>query len=127
MMNSNEIAKAALNKARVREFYERIYNGRDLTALATFVSEDYTEHNPEMRSGRSGLEEFLKHIFHVLPEIEFSVECLVAENDLVVAHTLMRKTPGDNGSVIAEFFRLDDGIIVERWDVMMSVPAAPIG
>ncbi|EPQ5780206.1 nuclear transport factor 2 family protein [Citrobacter koseri] len=122
MTNSNEIAKADRNKTRIHEFYEKIYNGHDLTALVTFISENYTDHNPYIKGGRSALEAFLKHIFHVLPKIEFSIERLVAENDFVVAHTMMRKTPSDSGSMIAEFFRLEDGIIVERWDVTMRVP-----
>ncbi len=33
---------------------------------------------------------------------------------------------GDPGLVVVDFFRVEDGLIVEHWDVLKEVPANPV-
>ena len=46
----------------------------------------------------------------------------IAEGDLVVTHSLLKTSPEDRSTAAADVFRLEDGKVVEHWDVLQSVP-----
>jgi predicted SnoaL-like aldol condensation-catalyzing enzyme len=50
------------------------------------------------------------------------IKSAVAEGYLVVTHSLLKTSPEDRGTAAADFFRLEDGKIVEHWDVLQPVP-----
>jgi len=50
------------------------------------------------------------------------VKRIVAEGDYVVAHVHGVREPGERGLAIMDIFRLDDGKLVEHWDVIQAVP-----
>jgi hypothetical protein len=47
---------------------------------------------------------------------------LIAEGDLVVVHTHCMRHTGDRGMAVMDIFRLEDGKLVEHWDVIQEVP-----
>jgi predicted SnoaL-like aldol condensation-catalyzing enzyme len=50
---------------------------------------------------------------------------VIAEGDMVVTHSHLDLEPGnpDNpGRALADFFLLEDGKVVEHWDVIQEVP-----
>jgi predicted SnoaL-like aldol condensation-catalyzing enzyme len=47
---------------------------------------------------------------------------LIAEGDLVVVHSHNVPVPGTRGRAVIDIFRLEDGKIVEHWDVVQEVP-----
>jgi predicted SnoaL-like aldol condensation-catalyzing enzyme len=56
------------------------------------------------------------------PELRGEVKRIVAEGDLVIAHVHARRTPTDPGLAIVDIFRLEDGKLVEHWEVRQPVP-----
>ena len=46
----------------------------------------------------------------------------VAEDDMVVTHSLLVRKSGDPGLAMVDIFRLENGKIVEHWDVIQEVP-----
>jgi len=44
------------------------------------------------------------------------------DGDLVFLHVHQTNGPEDRGQAIVEIFRVDDGKIVEHWDVIQPVP-----
>ena len=46
----------------------------------------------------------------------------VAEGDLVVTHSLLKTSPEDHGTAAVDIFRLEEGKVVEHWDVLQAVP-----
>jgi predicted SnoaL-like aldol condensation-catalyzing enzyme len=46
----------------------------------------------------------------------------IAEDDLVAVHTHMVPAPGARGTAVMDVFRLENGKIVEHWDVLQEVP-----
>ena len=50
---------------------------------------------------------------------------MIAEGDLVATHAhldLEPENPENPGRALADFFRLEDGKVVEHWDVIQDVP-----
>ena len=110
------------NKQRVADYYASVWNAKDLAALERFVDRDYVQHNPKVGNGRAALADFLAGLFQAVPQGRFEIARLIAESDLVVAHTLFRAHPGDRGTVVIDIYRLEGGMLVEHWDVKEAVP-----
>ena len=49
------------------------------------------------------------------PEASVDIRRVFADGDIVVTHSLLKFTPDDRGTVAADFFRLEDGKVVEHW------------
>jgi len=113
---------AARNKALVADFYAKVWNGHDIAALPDFVAEGYIQHNPNVGNGRAPLQAFLGTMFESLPEARFTLVRLIAEGDLVVAHTLFQANPADRGMAVVDIYRVEDGRLAEHWDVKEAVP-----
>jgi predicted SnoaL-like aldol condensation-catalyzing enzyme len=41
---------------------------------------------------------------------------------MVVTHSLHKTSPEDRGTAAADIFRLEEGKVVEHWDVLQPVP-----
>jgi predicted SnoaL-like aldol condensation-catalyzing enzyme len=50
------------------------------------------------------------------------IKTIFAEGDFVMAHVHGVRVPGQRGMAIVDIFRLEDGKIVEHWDVMQPIP-----
>lgn len=110
------------NKEIVANFYARVWNAKNADALSDFVAEDYIQHNPALANGRQPLADFLSGFFQNLPDSSFTVARLVAENDLVVAHSLFKLNNEDRGTAVVDIYRVADGMLVEHWDLKEAVP-----
>lgn len=117
---------AERNKALVAALYAKVWNGHDIAALKDFVAEDYIQHNPHVGNGRAALEAFLGPMFESLPEARFTLMRLIAEGDLVVAHTLFQANASDRGTAVVDIYRVEDGRLAEHWDVKEAVPEASV-
>ena len=47
---------------------------------------------------------------------------MFAEGDYVILHVHAVREPGTRGRAIVDIFRLEDGKIVEHWDVAQDIP-----
>lgn len=72
-----------------------------------------------------GAEAFVGGIGYMLggmPKLKVDPKRFVAEGDMVAAHVHFITAPGSRGHAAMDFFRLENGKIVEHWDVMQDVP-----
>ncbi|GAA2545609.1 nuclear transport factor 2 family protein [Winogradskya consettensis] len=110
------------NKEIVLAFYEAGLNNKDFTAASELLGTTYTQHNPRIADGVDGFRDFVAGLAEDFPDLRADVKHLFADGDYVVAHVHGIRVPGQRGTAIVEFFRLDNGKIVEHWDVMQPVP-----
>jgi len=105
------------NKARVREYYERVLNGRDLDAVDQFFAD------ARMVEGvRRGCFSY----FNAFPDLHISLDELIAEGDKVFVRTTMTGTHDGEYKGIdptgrhvstdcAEVYRIADGKFIGYW------------
>ena len=78
----------------------------------------YIQHNPRAPDGPEAFVGFVR----AFPEAHVDIRRVFAEGDIVVTHSLLKFTPDDRGTVAVDFFRLEDGKVVEHWDVLQPFP-----
>jgi len=111
------------NKETVRAFYELAFNDKKPDeAVARYVGSKYVQHNPMAGDGPGPFIEFVTAYTGQFPQLNVDIKRLIAEGDLVVTHSLLTTSPDDRGTAAADIFRLEDGKVVEHWDVLQPVP-----
>ncbi|GIH20652.1 nuclear transport factor 2 family protein [Rugosimonospora africana] len=110
------------NKQTVLAFYQAGINEKDFDAASMFIGDRYVQHNPRIADGIEGFRAFLDQLRTTFPELRAEVKNIVAEGDLVMAHVHGVRVPGQRGTAIVDVFRLEEGRIVEHWDVMQPIP-----
>ncbi len=124
----NHLSSAAAeerNRAVVLRYMQEFINQRNLGALDEIMVADWIAHNPTERNGRDALKELATGWFQQFPELHADVKRVFADGDFVVtqSHYTVRSqdrgndwAPGSGATV--DIFRLEDGKIVEHWDVV---------
>jgi predicted SnoaL-like aldol condensation-catalyzing enzyme len=56
------------------------------------------------------------------PNFKVEVKRVIAEGDFVVLHVHMMVDADDRGRAGVEIFRLENGKIVEHWDILQAIP-----
>jgi predicted SnoaL-like aldol condensation-catalyzing enzyme len=111
------------NTETVRSYYELAFNdGRPEEAAAMYLGDRYIQHNPQAADGPDAFIGFVNWYRSEFPELHVEIKRTVAEGDLVVTHGVIKTSPEDRGTAAADIFRLEDGKIVEHWDVLQPVP-----
>lgn len=91
-------------------------------AVAKYLGPSYRQHNPTAGDGPEPFISFVKGFTEAFPSLHFDFKRLIAEEDLVVVHSHLVRKPGDRGMAVMDIFRLENGKIVEHWDVLQEVP-----
>ena len=111
------------NKKIVVSYYTLAFNDKKPEeAVAKYVGARYIQHNPQAPDGPDAFVQFVNGFAGQFPELHVEVKRVIAEGDLVVTHSLLTTSPDDGGTAAADIFCLEDGRIVEHWDVLQPVP-----
>lgn len=103
------------NKAIVREAFDTLFNKRDYAAAERFWSPDYIQHSARTAPGREGLFDLVKS----LPaELKHECELIMAEGDMAMVRGRFSGQGQPAPRIAADFVRIEDGILVEHWDVI---------
>jgi len=113
------------NKKVVVDFYEKALNQKDFDAAAKYVGPRYIQHNPSAPDGIEGLKGLVTFLKQKFPNSHSEIKRVIAEGDLVVLHVHSVREPGQRGRAIVDIFRLENGKIVEHWDVIQDIPEKP--
>ena len=111
------------NKQAVISFYTQAFNDKQpAEAVAKHVGSQYIQHNPLAADGAEAFIQFVTGFVGQFPQLSVELKRVIAEGDLVVTHGLIKTSPEDRGMAAADIFRLQDGKIVEHWDVLQPIP-----
>ncbi len=111
------------NKQTVIAFYSLAFNDKQPEeAVQKYVGSQYIQHNPQAPDGPEAFIGFVKSFAGQFPALNVEIKRAIADGDLVMTHSLLKTSPEDRGTAAADIFRLEDGKIVEHWDVLQPVP-----
>ena len=110
------------NKKVVLDFYEKGLNQKDFEAAAKHFGPKYIQHNPTAPDGIEGFKAFIAMRKEKFPNAKSEIKRVLAEGDFVMLHVHGVREPGERGVAIVDIFRLENGKIVEHWDVIQPIP-----
>ena len=110
------------NKKAVVEFYDLAINKKDFEAASKFLGPRYVQHNPRAADGPEGLKAFLAFLREKFPDYHSEIKRVFAEGDYVILHVHAVREPGTRGRAIVDIFKLENGKVVEHWDVVQPIP-----
>ena len=110
------------NKKAVVEFYDKAINQKDFEAASKYFGPRYTQHNPNAADGPEGLKAFLQFLKEKFPASRSEIKRVFADGDYVILHVHAVREPGTRGNAIIDIFKLENGKIVEHWDVVQPIP-----
>ena len=107
------------NKEIVLEVLKRAFIDRDPTVVEQYFGANYKQHNPVIPDGPSAIAKMIP----TLTALTYEPGMAVADGDLVMVHG--RYTGwGPQPMVAVDIFRVNDGKLVEHWDVMQEEVSA---
>lgn len=118
-----DLDKTEANKKIAQDFIEKVLLNHEMDKVASYINpETYVQHNPAVADGLAGFGDAMKYF---------------AENGLVMEYTKLHKVLGQGNFVLTmsegkfgkgehtayyDLFRIENGLIVEHWDVIAPIP-----
>ena len=123
------------NKALVRRFFAETLSAGRIAAVDEFIAADAVEHEelaPGVPPGREGVKVFFALLRAAFPDLQVTIDDLIAEGDKVMAYLTLRGThQGEflgippTGRQVAfrtiDIVRVADGLMVEHWGLTDSL------
>ena len=122
------------NKEVVRREIEGVWVKRNLMAIDDLYDSNFVNHSPfpDTTSDREGIKHGIQNVLNAFPDIELTIEDLIAENDKVVERVTATGThKGEFMGIIPTnkrvtfpvitINRFADGKIIERWSLADSL------
>ena len=120
-----DLEKTAANKAVVEGFVTDVFLGGDLEKAADYIASApgaYHQHNPTVADGLTELGEALMAKAQMgLGYTISKLHMTIAEGNFVL--TVSEGKEGDTPTAFYDLWRVEDGMIVEHWDVIAEIPA----
>ncbi len=123
------------NKALVRRLFEEVFPAGDPSAVRDLVAAGIIDHDPfpGQPTGREGIEYVVSTLHTAQPDLQFTIDDLLAEEDRVAIRWTLRGTltgpmlgqpptgqPVQQTAIV--IFRIADNKIVERWAAFRPPP-----
>jgi predicted SnoaL-like aldol condensation-catalyzing enzyme len=108
------------NKKMVTEFYQELFGNKNPDAINKYIGDKYIQHNPGLPDGKEALLQAVKVWFKDAPKEKVDFQHVAADGDLVWLH--VRSKSGPKVRAIVDIFRIENGKIVEHWDVIQEIP-----
>jgi predicted SnoaL-like aldol condensation-catalyzing enzyme len=105
------------NKALVLKAFDTLFNRRDYTAAERFWSPSYIQHSAHIAPGREGLFNLVRSL---PPTLKYEPGLMVADGDFVIVHGRFSGFGGPANWIAADILRIQEGILVEHWDVIQD-------
>lgn len=128
-MSLSKTEIAARNKANYLKAKEA-FNNKRVGECVTFYAADHEVKSKQSEKGRAGIQKFLEGLHQAWPDIQITVEHVVAEDKWVMGRSVATATHSQvvlgveptGKKITATFWDLhhfdEDGLIVETWNLM---------
>ena len=107
---------AEQNKQLVRDAFDTLFNKCDYVAAKKLWSPHYIQHSAHIEPGRDGLFNLVKTL---PPTLRYESGTIVADGDFVIVHGRYSGFRPVSW-IVADIFRIEDGLLVEHWDVIQD-------
>lgn len=115
------------NLATVQALYDlAAIKHKPQEAADTYIGDVYTQHNPNVANGKAGFVTVFTEMYEKYPQMTTEFKHWVAQGDLVSVYSLMKTSSADRGTVVADLFRVQDGKVVEHWEVLAAVAESSV-
>ncbi len=106
------------------DFYEGVFSKHQVQTYSDrYIGTQYIQHNPYVADGKAPFVNYFTQYFKEHPDAKNTIKRVVAEGDLVVLHVHSTQNAQDRGEAVVDIFRVEQGKIVEHWDVIQSIAA----
>lgn len=114
---------AEQNKKIVTDFYNGVFIKHQVKEYSDlYIGNQYIQHNPHVPDGKAPFVDYFTGYFKENPKAKNVIKRAVAQGDLVVLHVHSTQNDQDRGEAIVDIFRVENGKIVEHWDVQQEIP-----
>jgi len=110
------------NKKTVAAFEDAALNQKDFDAASKYLGGRYIQHNPNAADGPEGLKGYIAFLKDKFPNSRSEIKHIFADGDYVIVHDHAVREPGTRGLAIVNIYRLENGKVVEHWDVIQQIP-----
>lgn len=119
-----DLDKTEANKALVKAFMTDVLLNGEGDKMTNYVStETYLQHNSSIADGLDGLGAALQYFAEQKLMLQYdTIHQVLGEGNFVLAVSEGKFGKGDHVAYY-DLFRLEDGKIVEHWDVIENIPA----
>lgn len=125
----NHLTKSAVNKEIVRRSRDELWNGRDITSIDRYFSENMVSSLYGRGSDREQMKDFARDFLHAIPDLRFEIEDIIAEEDRVAIRWRIEGTQtgilfgaeptGSTFNVAGfSFDRIEGNLICETWPLL---------
>lgn len=113
------------NKKTVVAYEDAVLNQKDFAAASKYLGPHYKQHNPNTADGPEGLKVFIAFLKEKFPSSHNEIKQIFADGDYVIAHEHAVREPGTPGFATVNIYKLENGKVVEHWDVVQPMPESP--
>lgn len=119
-----DLDKTEKNKAKVLEFITKsLIENAEINITDYINPSNYIQHNPNVADGLDGFGAAMAEMAKQGKAMTYSkLHKVVGEGNFVL--TMSEGALGSDATSFYDLFRLEDGLIVEHWDVIAPMPAA---
>lgn len=115
--------QAEQNQKIVVDFYNGVFQKHEVKAYSDrYIGNQYIQHNPYVPNGKAPFVNYFTQYFKENPTAKSTIKRAIADGDLVWLHVHSTQNSNDLGTAVVDIFRVENGKIVEHWDVQQEVP-----
>ena len=104
-------------------FYNGVFIQHQVQQFANrCISSRYIQHSPDAPDGKAPFVDYFTQYFKDHPTAKNTIKRAIAEDDLVMLHVHAQQNKADRGTAIVDIFRVEQGKIIEHWDVQQEIP-----
>jgi predicted ester cyclase len=118
----------ANNKQIIHHLFEEAFNRKNMEIIDTLFSSQFIDQStPDQPAGPQGVKQYFAQVHTLFPDMQVTIEDLIAEGEKVVVRTTWRGThPGEladaeptgkqAAGTMIQIFRIVDSKILEEWN-----------